>query len=235
VSYLRSWSSTGPDTDLIVVFPPAGGGCMRLRPLAGLQPADRAVCGVQLPGREDRLAEPMPLFDEAVAAIAGELRELPRRRLGLLGISLGGLLAFAVAAALERAGAAADEVSVAAARSPEQWLTYQAERPADEIDAMLGPGWQNSPVGPYAAAVLQRDLGFAAGYDIGDVVLERTALRSVAGRRDVVATVDQMLGWRTRSTDFRGQRVLDVGHQGFVEKDVLEPMINELFAPARPE
>ena len=231
--YVRSWSPADPDADLVVVFPPAGSGCMRLRALAERQPADRVVVGVQLPGREDRLAEPMPALDDAVAAIAAELRALPRRRLGLIGISLGGLLAFAVARVLERGQSSADQVCIAAARAPQFWRSYQAEPSAAEFDAMLGSGWRESPVGAYAAEVLRRDLRLAAGYDVGQAVLERTPLRTVAGRRDVVATEEQMRTWQTRSARYRGQCVLDASHQQFLDKDVLDPMIDEMFARRR--
>jgi surfactin synthase thioesterase subunit len=229
--YLRSWTRADPATDLVVVFPPAGSGCMRLRSVAEGRPADRVVVGVQLPGREDRLAEPMPAtLDHGVAAIAAELRVLPRRRLGLLGISLGGLLAFAVARMLEKSQAAADDVCVAAARSPQFWRSYQADPSDAEIDAMLGFAWRASPMGAYAADVLRRDLRLAADYDIGQAVLEHTPLRVVSGRHDVVAAERQMAAWQTCSAHYRGQSVLDADHQQFLDKEVLDSMIDDMFA-----
>lgn len=232
---MRGWAPTDAHRDVVVVFPPAGSGCMRLRGLAVTRPAHRRVLGVQLPGREDRLSEPMPPFGAVVAGIAEEIRALPRRRLGLLGISLGGLLAFCVALELERVGQEADEVCVTAARAPEFWRGYRAEPSPAELDAMLGPGWSQSPVASYAAEVLRRDLRLAAGYDIGAAVLERTALRSVSGRGDVVATEEQMRAWSLRSARYRGQGVVDAGHQRFLDPDVLEPMIDDFFVPVRIE
>lgn len=228
------WADADADTDLVAVFPPAASGCMRLRAVAERQPAGRTVVGVQLPGREDRLAEPpAETADIAAAAVASELAALPRRRLGLLGISLGGLLAYLVARQFERDGDPVDEICIAAARSPEFWLGYPAEPPQDEIDAMLGPGWRESPAGPYAAEVLHRDLRLAAGYDIGPAVLEHTPLRTVSGHRDVVVGEEQMRRWRARAARFRGQRVLDVTHRQFLDRDVLEPMIDDLFTAPR--
>lgn len=230
MSYLRTWSPTGADRDLIVVFPPAGSGCLRLGECGVPQSADRVVAGVQLPGREDRLAEPMPAFDEAVTAIAEEVRTLPRRRLGLLGISLGGLLAFRVAVALERAGIPVSEAWVVAARAPEFWRDYQADPPAAEVDAMLGAGWNSSSAGTYAAEVLYRDLRMAAGYDIGKLALRHAALRSVSGRRDLVTTEAQMRNWQMRSAHYLGHLVLDADHQAFTGTDVLSFIVSEMLS-----
>lgn len=234
MSYLRVWTTVDEDTDVVAVFPSAGSGCMRLRALAERQPAGRAVIGVQLPAREDRLAEPPAETADAVAvAVAAELGALPRRRLGLLGISFGGLLGYLVARQFEHVDTPVDELCVAAARSPGFWLDYPVEPPEGEIDEMIGRGWQESPLGTYAAKVLRGDLRLAAGYDIGPEVLQSTPLRTVSGGRDVVVTEEQMREWPRHAAHFRGQRVLDVSHRQFLDQDVLDPMIDDLFTAPR--
>lgn len=205
---------------------------MRLRALADRQPEGRALVGVQLPGRDDRVADPMPPeLADVVGEVVAELARLPRRRLGLVGVSLGGLLAFETARVLERdAAQPADEVCAVAARAPEFWRDYPADPSHDEIDAMMGPGLRETVLGTYVTHILRSDLRLAAGYDSRGARLERTPLRSVAGRRDVVVTEAQMRPWSSRAMVCAGHTTVDVEHYRFLDDDVLPSIVDATFA-----
>lgn len=82
----------------VFAFAHAGGGASFFRPWAAAMPDGVELCAIQLPGREQRFAEPCfgrlgPLLDELVPALTPFLD----RRFALFGHSLGALVAFEVA------------------------------------------------------------------------------------------------------------------------------------------
>jgi medium-chain acyl-[acyl-carrier-protein] hydrolase len=89
----------------LFLFPYAGGGASLYRGWSNAFPSEVDVLPVQLPGREDRLAEPAfrhldPLADAAAEA----LLPLADRPVALFGWSMGAAVAHAVAQRWERAG-----------------------------------------------------------------------------------------------------------------------------------
>src|SRR4051812_48826937 len=90
----------------LVCVPHAGAGASAYASWRHLLPADVLLHSVQLPGREDRLGEPLPADLGAVAdRVAPCLdRQTRSRPLVLFGHSMGGLLAYALAQRLEEAG-----------------------------------------------------------------------------------------------------------------------------------
>jgi surfactin synthase thioesterase subunit len=193
------------------------------------------VLGVQLPGREDRVLEP-PAADlaDVVAEVTAELATVARRSLLLLGISLGGLIAFEVARQLEAAGTPPAALVVLAARAPEFWLDYPSENPpAAEVNALLPPAVRDSEFAEYAGGVLRADLRLTAGYQVRPTRLARTPLWSVSGSRDDVVTAEQMRDWRQRSADFRGHRVIEADHHDITEPDLLAELVASVAGAAR--
>jgi myxalamid-type polyketide synthase MxaE and MxaD/epothilone polyketide synthase D len=89
----------------LICLPHAGAGASTYRPWRNELPPEVQLCAVQLPGREDRLAE--PAIDDArllVRGLMGGLRPFLDRPFALFGHSMGGLLAFELACALRRSG-----------------------------------------------------------------------------------------------------------------------------------
>jgi len=107
-------------------IPFAGGGVAAFRGWSNRVPEDIEVIGVQLPGRESRLREPafdsIPDIVEAVRSAIVEASDLPYV---LFGHSMGALVAFELAVALERSEH----------RGPEH-LFVSARRPPDEPDPL---------------------------------------------------------------------------------------------------
>lgn len=84
-------------------FPYSGAGAALFVPWANSLPAEIDVCPVQLPGREQRLAEaPATRMEPLVAAIAPALLPYLDRPFAFFGHSMGALLGFELARALRR-------------------------------------------------------------------------------------------------------------------------------------
>src|SRR2546423_15091423 len=100
---------------VVYCFAHAGGGVTWVRSFAAALPSSYGVCAVLLPGRESRCREPFAGSVADVArTVAAELaRVAPPRPSVLYGQSLGALIAFEVARAVERAGVLAPDLLVA--------------------------------------------------------------------------------------------------------------------------
>ena len=89
----------------VFCFHHAGGGASSYRPWAGELPAWLELCAIQLPGREGRLREkPYRHLEDLVAVLAEVIEPLLDRPFAFFGHSLGAILAFEVARALQRKG-----------------------------------------------------------------------------------------------------------------------------------
>lgn len=105
----------------LVCFPYAGGGVAAYGQWGRSLPEDIEVIGVQLPGREARISEaPLPSIAamvQATHAVIATIADLP---FAFFGHSMGSLLAFELALALEAAGDATPErLFVSARRAPD--------------------------------------------------------------------------------------------------------------------
>ncbi len=108
----------------------AGGGASFFRPWAAALPSHIELCAVQLPGREQRFAEPCfealePLLDALIPALT-PLFDWP---FALFGHSLGALVAFELARRLEAAGTPPLGLAASAFRAPH----LPAERRLSEL------------------------------------------------------------------------------------------------------
>lgn len=117
-------------------LPHAGGAAHACLPLAQALDPRVEVFAAQYPGRHDRLAEP-PVGDLKLMAshIVDELRRLGDTPLALFGHSLGGLLAYEVAARREADGAGPLHLFVSGTRAPSRHRSDNVHRRDD--DALL--------------------------------------------------------------------------------------------------
>ncbi|MCS0602294.1 alpha/beta fold hydrolase [Streptomyces sp. LP11] len=87
----------GPARPRLVCFPHAGGSASYFHTLSGLLHPHVEVLAVQYPGRQDRMAEPVPEdLTETAGHIAAALAPWTGGRLGFFGHSMGAVLAFEV-------------------------------------------------------------------------------------------------------------------------------------------
>jgi medium-chain acyl-[acyl-carrier-protein] hydrolase len=86
-------------------LPYAGGGATLYRSWPRAVPAELQICRVQLPGRENRVAEPpFRRMPPLVNALTEAIRPYLDRPFAIFGHSMGALVAFELARALRRAG-----------------------------------------------------------------------------------------------------------------------------------
>lgn len=114
-------------------FSYAGGGAAVFRPWALTMPADVEVAAVLLPGRESRLREPpMRSMSELLAALIPALEPQLDRPFAFFGHSMGSLVAFEVARALQRRGGPAPRrLLVSGRRAPH---LPEREPPIHQLD-----------------------------------------------------------------------------------------------------
>ena len=119
--WLTEWPTRiAPMTDLIC-FPGAGAGASVFLPWVNRVPAFAAVLACQLPGRENRIDEPLAssLADAADNVAAAYLAARPARRpFVLFGHSMGGMLAFEVGRRLADKGRIASAMILSASAPP---------------------------------------------------------------------------------------------------------------------
>jgi medium-chain acyl-[acyl-carrier-protein] hydrolase len=104
-AWLRGLGSRAPTAKgRLFVFPHAGAGASAYR-LAAHLPDTVEVCTVQLPGRENRFAEPaLTSLDDAVAALAPLIADYTDLPYAFFGHSMGSLIAFETARQLRTRG-----------------------------------------------------------------------------------------------------------------------------------
>jgi medium-chain acyl-[acyl-carrier-protein] hydrolase len=87
----------------LVAFPPAGSGASLYRSWQAYVPKDVALFAIQLPGRENRINEPLPAsFEEIINDITSALATIPAPIDAFFGHSFGAVLAFEVMRRLRR-------------------------------------------------------------------------------------------------------------------------------------
>jgi surfactin synthase thioesterase subunit len=119
--WLVSWSGKPQGRPTLLCVPPSGSGCGRFRAWQTVLGDAVAVVGVQLPGREERLGEPLPSsLDEVVTAVTEEALELadPDQPLVVFGESFGGLIAYELTRRLAERGRGPVAMVLAACEPP---------------------------------------------------------------------------------------------------------------------
>jgi medium-chain acyl-[acyl-carrier-protein] hydrolase len=106
----------------LICLPFAGGGVSGYRPWLQSLPPDIELVAAQLPGREGRFREaPFDSIWEMADSLLAEILDLSDLPFALFGHSMGGLVAYELAVALERMNARApDVVFVSARRAPDE-------------------------------------------------------------------------------------------------------------------
>lgn len=122
-TWLRPLTSPRTPDLTVICLPHAGGASSYFRRWIPVTPERVELLGVQYPGREDRISEPVPgtvaaLAGEVAAAVASELRERPRPQWALFGHSLGAAIVFEVTRLLENQDLQPDRLIVSARHAP---------------------------------------------------------------------------------------------------------------------
>ncbi|GGS15295.1 thioesterase [Streptomyces aureoverticillatus] len=224
-----------PDAEArLVCFPHAGGAAMAFTALSAALPADIEVVAVQYPGRQDRRAE--PFADDITTLAAGAVEALAGyddRPLFLLGHSLGSLVAFEAARALERRGGSKqpsgpERLFASAAWPPSaDWKAGTPEDSGDDVIVehvrWLGgvPKALLDDPGTVAEMVrlMRGDNKTLGNYRRADDAAVAAPLTVLLAEEDPKNTAEQMTGWARHTRGGYGLELLPGGHFALTERD----------------
>jgi surfactin synthase thioesterase subunit len=224
-SWISTWPSCPGDAALpaLLCLPPAGAGCQQFRAWAPALAGVGQVYGVQLPGRENRWREPMPrTFDEAVEAIAGELRPVVAagRRLVVFGHSFGGLLGYEIARRVRPAA-----LVVSACRAPGHWdgAGRGIVEDDEELDKLfdtagLDPAFLDEDTRALMVAMLRKDAVLSLSYTHSPGAQLSVPVHAWRADGDDTVTAEDLAGWAAVTTAaFRVHRV-EGGHHAVLRR-----------------
>jgi medium-chain acyl-[acyl-carrier-protein] hydrolase len=209
----------------LLCVPHAGGGSAAYRLWAKELPAHIDVVIAQLPGRESRISQPaLSSVDDIVAEILPALRaEQPALPLAIFGHSMGALVAFELAHALEQAGDAPMHLFVSGSRAPglrDEGLPVLHTMSDDDLLAEIERRYGGIPAVVREEPELMALLLPALRADI--TALERYVRRqhtplacpitAFAGTRDSRARPIEIEAWRRETTASFSSRAFDGDH-----------------------
>ncbi len=200
----------------LICFPYSGASASIYFDWANILPPSIEVVAVQLPGRANRLAE--PLLTDMPSVIQGVMTELPRlldRPFALFGHSLGAQEAFETALALRRArfpeparlfvsGHGAPH-----AEDPEKLLLHRLDDEAmmQELRKMNGMAPEilgNDELMQLLLPILRADFTISETYSYQPGSPLTCSLSAYSGLQDRYVTREQMMAWQELTTgDFR--------------------------------
>lgn len=236
----RWFQPDNADPDAVVrlfLFPYAGGNAPMYREWLPYFPAGVAVQALQLPGRLDRRNEPLlgdvpGMVDEVCEALSAELDDRPY---ALFGHSLGALLAYRVAVAMERESGTGPILLAAAGWTPEGFrmpTVAQVQLPQDElVEWIVSLG--SLPAAIYEDAEMlaltipptRADLTACARY-VDDRASLSCPVVTYSGRDDPLLAPDAARSWMRRTPDYLGNQEFPGGH--FFIYDAVLPIAADL-------
>ena len=222
--WLPSIKSRGNPIARLICFPHSGGDASAFAKWGELMPDSVELRGVQLPGRGARFNE--ALLNDLVYAsqqIASAISELTPLPLVLLGHSLGGLLCYETACALEagRAARTVKHIFVLGCRNP----GFHASKPldssplSDERIIELMQRYRRTPEqlieDPNFASVflpvMRADLNMIAGYRPLNAKTVRVPVTVLAGTREKLEDT-QLDGWAAFAGGYFSKHRIRGGH-----------------------
>lgn len=239
---------TGADPrPTLLCLPPAGAGGRQFAPWQKALGGEVRVLGVQLPGRENRWQDRMPdTFDEAVAAIASEVRAQvdPAARLVVFGHSFGGLVGFALSGLLcspdGPPGPRPSALVVSACRPPSHW--EGAGRGLVEDDAALSALFDSGDLlsqvidedtRTMLLGVLRADARLSLSYSTDSGKPLDIPLHAWGANEDVTVTAEQLDGWADHTRGPFTRRRIGGAHHALLREP--EPLLSSLSPLLQPD
>lgn len=211
------WLRPPAQAPVLIAFPQAGSGARSFEGLQRYLGASATVLALQLPGREDRWAEPPATsITGLVAEVVETLQPVLTTPPMLLGCSFGGLLAYEVARRLP-APVAPHTLFLTSCRAPRWWLTGAID--FDEGQALLASLRARIAalnLDEESQQLLERpmsaDIELSGSYQPSDTAPLATPIVAIRGRSDQLVTAAQMHEWSASTTGSTDYLELDAGH-----------------------
>ncbi|HGJ8981617.1 TPA: alpha/beta fold hydrolase [Pseudomonas aeruginosa] len=197
----------------LIALPPAGGNAGTFRGWDARLPADVELLAIQYPGRQERQDEPFVTDVEAMlCAIDDALLPLLDRPFALVGASLGGMLAYELAARLESLhGLRARQLFVISSRAPGPDLEYprfhamgDAEllRTLREYDVLPLEVLDDPELREISLATLRADSRLAADYRYRPREPLAIPITAILGEQDPGVSRAAIDGWRRHASRY---------------------------------
>lgn len=203
-------------------FPFAGGGASAYRAWAPLFPPEVEVCGIQLPGREERFREPLLRHHQTLVAHAcGGLQRLLDRPFAFFGHSMGAMVAFECARRLRRHGHAPMELFVSACHAPQLPLPRKPihDLPDDELLREVGrfggtPAQvlENEELMDLIKPILRADLALHETHAYVEEPPLETPITALAGADDPVVGPAHVRPWSAQTVGPFAMKEFAGGH-----------------------
>jgi surfactin synthase thioesterase subunit len=222
-SWLMPWHPQPDRCPVLLCLPPAGAGCGQFRSWQAALGGSVSVIGVQLPGRENRWADPDPSSVSGVVdAVVAEVAELvpPSHPIVVFGHSFGALLGYEIARSL-RAGR--DQrllgLVVAACIPPGCWadaglgLINEKGELARLLDARgFGADDLDEDTREVMLDVLSRDARLSLSFTGDDLTAVDCPLEAWGGAEDMIVSAGDLPGWRDYAAQTFRARLFPGGH-----------------------
>lgn len=226
-------------------LPYAGGGASVYRSWQGSFADGIEVCCVQLPGRENRLAEPLfTRMGPLVEAMAEALVSALDRPFALFGHSMGGLIAYELAKLLlRRHGMTPVHLFVSACRAPEvpdtiQWHGLSDQELMAELRKVPGfPGevLEHAELMELLLPIIRADSAVTETYEYGQAEPLEYPLTAFASERDEVIPRSAIEPWRNHTRAAFDLKLVD-GHHLFIQQQsqqMIRTILEKLRGKAR--
>jgi len=222
-SWLMPWHPQPDRCPVLLCVPPAGAGCGQFRSWQAALGGGVSVIGVQLPGRENRWADPDPSsMTGAVDAVVAEVAELvpANHPIAVFGHSFGALLGYEIVRSLrtERDQRLRGLV-VAACVPPGCWagaglgLIDNRSELTRLLDARgLGAEDLDEETREVMLDVLSRDARLSLSFTGEDLAAVDCPLEAWGGKEDMIVSAEQLSGWRDYAAQTFRARLFAGGH-----------------------
>ena len=222
-------------------LPFAGGGASVFRSWARALPPTIETCPIQLPGRENRLREPAHTDILALARmLAARIEPYAQRPFAIYGHSMGALLAFELARALQQNGAApplalflsAHRAAHLAPRRPPLYDLPDAEliQALRRLGGLQEEVIQEQELLDILLPTLRADLTLCDLYHYAVGAPLVCPLHLYAGRDDLEVRPEDMAPWSEHSSRGASLQVLPGGH--FFLRSAADPLLQSIARAA---
>lgn len=208
--WIKRFHPADANATRLVCFPYAGGSATFYHPFSAALSPQLEVLAIQYPGRQDRRREP---FAESIAqladAVVAELTAFADRPMAMFGHSMGAVLAFEVAARLEREGRQdVRAVFASGRRAPSRCREEDVHLRDDagivsELRRINGTDARllgDKDMLPLIVPTVRADYRLIETYRLDQYRTLRSPIIVLRGAHDVLVTPDEAAAWREHTT-----------------------------------